>query len=557
MKKLKRFLGVLLVIIMMFSAASCGDEPQTPDDKPTPAKIYSLEFDEVAQEQDMQKFWNETRINLGGGRTTSNDGPLDYGFVQSVYHSLKVNDVQVPVYSTRCGYNVHSFSWVDVEAEGEFELNVELTLLQGDKEFCVVLPEKTQVSATLEGNVATAKITDYGDYSFTFDDQAEMAMTLIVAPKEDLVISQGYTVQYIEPGEYTRQETYFTETNKVYYFKTGVYDVTSIALPSDSIMYVERGAHFRVYQDGDNDHYAALYNLGSQNIKVLGRGIFDFSQCVGGDNKTKGVFSFSNCQNIEFSGIISINSNNWTLCFWYCKDVKVNRNMLLGYRTYSDGVMFSDCKNSWAKNCFVRTGDDAMEVKAFTASTNADCYTDNVLFENNSVWTDKGIAYGVIYESLHKVENVYFKNNSVGFAQAAWSDHLGICVIQMGSDKSATWQKVYFENIEAYKINASLISVFNRANNNNEGGLIKDIYFKNIKAKYAEQTNLPVYAINIVIRILNDAQGTNSRIGRLYIDNVEFAGVAITPENYQEYLNCDISEQATFSFNNIKINTLN
>jgi len=140
-----------------------------------------------------------------------------------------------------------------------------------------------------------------------------------------------------------------------------------------------------------------------------------------------------------------------------------------------------------------------------------------------------------IYQSKHDVKNVVFRNNSVGFAQASWSEHLGCCVIQMGFVKTSTWEDVHFQNIEVYKTSCSLLSIFNRANNASEGGKIKDIYFENISAKYVEQTNLLVYCLSVVIRLLEGATWQNSTIGALYLDNITYAGTQITEDNYKEY----------------------
>jgi polygalacturonase len=241
------------------------------------------------------------------------------------------------------------------------------------------------------------------------------------------------------------------------------------------------------------------------------------------------------------------------MCLNACKNAEVTRCMFFSYRTYSDGIMYSDCEDGYAHDNFVRTGDDAIEVKAFTNTANQ---TNNILFENNCVWTDKGIAYGCIYESVHDIENVYFKNNSVGFAQASWSNHLGCCVIQMGSMKQATWHDVYFENIEIYKTSCAAISLYNRAANEREGGRIRNIYFKDITVKYMQELNLPVYAINIVIKLADGVDYRNSTIGTLYIDNLTYLGEEITSSNYLDYTNIDLSEEAKFSKSNIKINTL-
>ena len=527
------------------SSASSSGEPAA-----TYCDVYPVEYSEVADQPDMEAFYAETVQSNGA----SHDAPLDYGFVNGVWHRLSVNGTEVPVYSARCGYGIHSFAWVDVDTDGPLSLEVELELLSNDKESVVVLPEKAGVEAEMDGNVVTAEIADYGSYSFAFDEEADKALTLYVAPVSELTVPEGWDTVTLEPGEYTAEQTAFTQSNTVYLFKRGAYDVSAISLPSDSILYFERGTSLRVHEEGTGDYRAAIGFTGSVNVKIQGRVLVDFSACIGGDAKTKAAYGFTQADGLEIEGIVTVNSNNWTMCLNNSRNVDVSRCMFFSYRTYSDGVMFSDCKDSTATDCFVRTGDDAMEVKAFTDSNDPECYTDGILFENNCVWTDKGIAYGCIYEAKHDVQNVVFRNNSVGFAQASWSEHLGCCVMQMGSVKGTVWEDVHFENIDVYKTSCALLSVFNRANNATEGGQIRNIYFENITAKYAVQTNLPVYCLSVVIRLLNGATWQNSTIGALYLDDITYAGTEITGENWREYTNIALDDGARFSDVNIKIN---
>lgn len=127
------------------------------------------------------------------------------------------------------------------------------------------------------------------------------------------------------------------------------------------------------------------------------------------------IFSFTSMTNMVFSGLTVLNSCNWTCCFTGCESVEIRDLLLLGYRTFSDGVMLADCADVRVDGCFVRTGDDAMEVKSGSAGT---VRTKNVVFENNAVWTDKGIAYGAVYESAFDQSDVVWRNNSVGYALA-------------------------------------------------------------------------------------------------------------------------------------------
>lgn len=294
----------------------------------------------------------------------NNDDPVENGIVSSPWFSLKVNEIEVPVYATRCGLGVHSFAWIDAAKSEETPLLEVFLTVQSAYKSVVVLPESAGVAAELSEKTVRATIEAYGSFSFVFDRKPEGALTLYVAPEEELNVPEDWKIERFSPGRYTREETTFSDSRTAYVFEAGRYEITSISVPSDSVVWFERGAYMEVYADGKGDYYGALRSAGTQNIRIAGRGLFDFSAVQGGDSKVKGVFSFSRVTNAEFSGVVSINSNNWSLCFTDSENVDISRCMLLGYRTFSDGIMLSDCRNSGAKHCFLRTGDDAVETKS-------------------------------------------------------------------------------------------------------------------------------------------------------------------------------------------------
>lgn len=530
-----------------------GENP--PGKEEITCEVYPVEYEEVNAVQDMEAFFAQTRDSNG----SSHDGKLEYGFVDGVWHTLKVNDEDVSVYSARCGTNVHSFAWVDVDTnaqDGKLNLNVKLELLTKDKSEVVILPEKLEESATYSDGAVSATLNHYGSHSFVFDKEPDKALTLYVAPCSELKIPTGWEEVTISAGEHTREELTFTQQNTVYHFGSGAYDVYSMSFPSNSIAYFDSGAYFRVHEEMLGDYWTAFRIDNAENVKVQGRAIFDFSDCQGGESKTKGVYSIGSSKNVTVEGLITVNSNGWTMCADASQNVEISRCMFFSYRTFSDGIMLSDCMDSGAHDNFVRTGDDAIEVKAFSQNTDPEFYTKNIVYENNCVWTDKGIGYGCIYECIKPVDGVTFRNNSIGFAQAAWSDHLGCATVQMGSVKGTTWQNIHFEDMEVYSSSCALISIFNRANNETEGGVIKNVYCKNITLKYATKTQRDVYALSVIIKLLNGAVGSNCRTSGIYLDNIMFAGTAITPENYTEYTYKEIAEGATFSNSAIKVNSL-
>ena len=505
------------------------------------SKIAAVEFSDVKAVADMNAYASEVVKN-----GISNDDPLENGTVICPYYTLKVNDINVPVYSTRVTHGIHSFAWIDVESS-DILLNVTLNLNNAHNRVDV-LPLSSNIKASIANNVVKTKITSLGSFSFSFDnDPNSEALTIFVSNKQELEVPKDYVTQSIEPGEYTAQDLNFTQGQTVYHFKSGRYKITSINIPSNSIIYFERGCYIEIYQNTINDYVSAFISRETNNIKIIGRCLDDFSACVGGDKKTKGAFNFFQVNNFEFSGIVSINSNNWTLCFTYSKNVNINNCMFFGYRTYSDGIMLSDCQDSGASNCFLRTGDDATEIKSTGPSNKDDCFTDNVTYQNIAVWTDKANAFGAIYEANNKAQNITFKNCSVGYAQPTWTERLGCVVVQMGDNKAAVWENIHFENIEVFKNECALINIHLNDRDGTEGGQAKNLFFKNITSKTC-------YGLPVRISI-----SQNCRLGQVYLDNIVFGKHTITQEDINDSSIISVLD-ANNNWSpsmNIKINTQN
>ena len=255
------------------------------------------------------------------------------------------------------------------------------------------------------------------------------------------------------------------------------------------------------------------------------------------------MYAFINVSNFRFSGITTINSNNWTICFADSDNVLVENNILLGYRTYSDGIMLSDCQDSLVRNNFVRTGDDAIEVKStrFEGAT-------NLIFEYNDVWTDKARGYGCIYECENSVKNIVFRNNSIGFALATWADYIGCCVITMGNNRATLWEDVHFENIEIYITYHPVINVtlHDDYNNGSDGGKAKDIYFENINAH-------KVYGVAVRIYVEN-----GSELGNVFLDDICYNGVKLKESDILSSESVSIThyDPLWYSKGNIKVDSI-
>jgi hypothetical protein len=460
----------------------------------------------------------------------NNDEPTENAVIHSPFHTLKVNGVEVPVYTARCTTGAHSFAWIDITNAGDFLLEIELEL-GIDIGKCVVLPESRGGDLAVNSNKVIADIYETGSYTFTFEadsaakitDPTLAPLTLMVERDEGFVTPADYKTVEIEPGYHDNYALEFTESNTVYVFKAGFHEISSIGIPSNSVLYIERGAYLQVTDrkndDGKQNTLAAIHADDVENVKIISRGLLDCGKLQGGDYKYKHVVNTARSKNVLINGLTVINSNTWTICAYGSENSVIEKNLLLGYRMYSDGIMMSECVGCTGRYNFVRTGDDAIEFKGTGWWNGGEKRGVACVYEYNDLWTDKGAGYCLTWESERPMSTMKFRNNSVGFAQPTWTDRNTALDCLLGTNPDTVWENVTFENIEIYHVkspNAINVQI------QGKGAKLDNIVFKNITVKTARKG---VYAF----RMHFSADGGS--IGSITLDNVEFCGQKLTADD--------------------------
>jgi hypothetical protein len=460
----------------------------------------------------------------------NNDDPTENAVIHSPFHTLKVNGTEVPVYTARCTTGAHSFAWIDVTSLGDFLLDVELELTSEIGK-CVLLPESRGGELEVENNAVSVDISKTGSYTFTFafskiakvTDPTLAPLTLMVQKQENLNIPEGYETLEIEPGYHDNYALEFKQGNTVYVIKEGFHEISSIGLPSNSILYIERGAYLQVTdrknEDGKQNTLTAIHADDVENVKIISRGLLDCGKLQGGDHKFKHVVNTARSKNVLINGLTIINSNTWTICAYSGENIVIEKNLLLAYRTYSDGIMMSECIGGTGRYNFVRTGDDSIEFKGTGWWNGGDKKGAVCVYEYNDLWTDKGAGYCLTWESERPMSNMTFRNNSVGFAQPTWTDRNTALDCLLGTNPDTTWENVTFENIEIYHVkspNAINVQV------QGKGAKLDNIVFKNITVTTARKG---VYAF----RMHFSADGGS--IGSITLDNVIFCGEKLTADD--------------------------
>lgn len=540
MKK-KTLLAALCAAALAFSAAGCSENPDNGGNTGMQAKgtIVATAYDnaEVKKIEETQAgdaaTWQAQVFTSNGG---NNDMPTTDALIKSPWHTLKINGKTVPVYTARCGKGSHSYAWVDVaDNTRDFVLDTQLTLSES-AEKCVVLPLNKNVEAKKSGNTYSAFITKYGSYTFTFaeTEDAEATdpkfapITLMVTRESPLKTPDGYNRVDIEAGYHDDYELEFSEEETVYYFKKGLHEISSVNVPSNSILYLERGAYLKVTDRGSDgtgwNTKTALHTENTENVQILGRGLLDTGEVLGGDHKRKHVVNVGSAENVLIEGLTVINSNTWTMCAYNSDNVRFNSNLLLSYRTYSDGLMFSECSNSSGRYNFVRTGDDAIEYKGTGWQNGSAQGTvgNNNIFEYNDCWTDKGSGYCLTWESECDMTDMTFRNNNVGFAQPTWSSGNNALDCRLGTNATKTWENITFENIEVYRCispNVMICQVSGR------GGNLKNVLFKNIKV-HSTETGVFAFTMNF--------SAAGGSIENIALQNIDFCGRILTAADKED-----------------------
>ena len=537
----------LSAVTMMASLSGCsflnglGGNNDNWQDYDNLAEFYATEYDNdavvAADETDAGDVdsWHAQVYTKTGG---NNDMPTNNALIRSPYHTLKVNGKEVPVYSARAAKGVHSFAWLDVKgAPKNFALKVELTLSE-DFAKCVVLPESRNVEVKIAEQTVTSYLTEYRSFTYTFADEVVdditdptlAPLTIMVAPEAELEIPEGYNKVEIEPGYHEDRELVFQDEEMVYVMKKGLHEITEIRVPSNSILFLERGAYLQATERGsDADGWNTATPIHFDDItnsKLISRGLLDCGKLLGGDGKHKHVFNAARSSDLHIEGLTIINANTWSMCFYSNENVEIERNLLISYRTYSDGIMMSECRDSVGRYNFVRTGDDSIEFKG-TGWWNGTTPGSNCVYEYNDLWTDKGAGYCLTYENNCAMSNMVFRNNSIGFAQPNWADRCTAIDVLLGINPETVWGNVTFENIEIYHVESpNVMQIYLKDNS----GTVENITFQNITVKSISMNTR-------IFRLAKDAP--SGSISNVLLKNIMFTGKKLVEADKENMLLID------------------
>lgn len=225
----------------------------------------------------------------------------------------------------------------------------------------------------------------------------------------------------------------------------GVHESGPLELPSDVTLELAPGAVLRgpesLEEYGDASHL--LSADGAENVTVTGAGTIDArgrafmtDEPIGLDipghsarqgaaypvaadeaplaprERPDGLLRFTDCSGVTVEGVTVRDSPAWTLHFRRCEDVRVSGVAVDNDRRVpnSDGVVPDMCRDVRISDCSVRTGDDAIAVKATGAGEVRPC--ENVT-ATNCVLSSRSGAVFVGGRAAADIRHVHVSNCAI------------------------------------------------------------------------------------------------------------------------------------------------
>ncbi|MBO5007324.1 MAG: hypothetical protein J6D26_00620 [Clostridia bacterium] len=189
---------------------------------------------------------------------------------------------------------------------------------------------------------------------------------------------------------------YASEHKKTLFFPRGVYSVTSLALRSDSSVYLDKDALISASLSSTDWEKSPMkpvfYCENAKNVCIRGTGTitangYAFTDESGYRKKTasrpEAVILFRNVCNVMVENITLKETVGWTFHLDNCDNVLLDgiqiRNPTYVTRKNSDGIDINGCRNVTVMNCDIETGDDAICLKNIDYTTCQSGYTNTSL----------------------------------------------------------------------------------------------------------------------------------------------------------------------------------
>lgn len=294
-------------------------------------------------------------------------------------------------------------------------------------------------------------------------------------------------------------------------FRAGeIYDVgLDKKIASDTSVVVEGGAN-GTFAAGDPETAEP-----TRNISLSGNGIIS-GETIPRPQERREI-TFLKTKSLEVSGITVVHPTNWAIALFACEGVKIDNVKVVSDSPRDDGIDLVSCKNAAVENCFLRTRDDCIAVKAGVSyggikffETGVDASSENILVKNCSIWNGIwGNALEIGFETRgDEIKNVSFENIDILRALGAGGDE-GVLTIHNGD--RAKISNILYKDIRAEEAEGCAVNIrvlHSRYSRDKERGSVSGVRFENVSMRSEKPLKIKI-----------EGYGKNSAVENVVFDN--------------------------------------
>ncbi len=417
-----------------------------------------------------------------------------------------VEDEELFVYDTRVNHKrIFSFTYskdkgqvVSFDFEGKVHMRVEISGAEALTDV-TIRPLYYGIQPTVSGNTVEFDLNYSANYTLEYNDgtvtdPADNALHIFANPIEENPVTADNVPE------------------NTIYIGPGVYAAGAIPMQSNQTLYLAGGAYV----------YGQVRAENLENITIRGRGIISgeiYDRRADAEYTLPIELRF--CKNVTIEGITLLDPAGWAVTLYHSENINIDNLKIITARGNGDGISVQSCKNVSVKGGFVRTFDDSLVVKNTDRGN-----TENIVFDNVTVWTDLAQSMEVGFETNGKImKDITFKNITV-----LHNYHKAVMSIHNCDDadiSNVVYESITVEDgrmlgdnqndgVEDYLIDITIAYNINWSKSE-ERGTVNGVRFENIKVLEM--------ADSIVCRI--NGESADKSVSNVTIKGVEIAGKKI------------------------------
>jgi hypothetical protein len=367
--------------------------------------------------------------------------PVAEGAEAAPEFELEVNGRSVFVYNTPdAAFACFSFSGT---------ADIKVTFLAPVYNFDI-RPKNRMIAAERYRNQILFSLENPENLSVEINGNLKRPLFIFANPLETSVPDKG------------NSEVVFFEAGKIHY-------PGEVSIKSNQTVYIEGGAIVRGHFIADKVN----------QIKIIGRGILDNSHYGKGQHRP---IEINQCDNVLIEGIILTESRHWSCASTASRNITYNNLKIVSSNDWDDGIDIVGSQHVLVNNCFIRTKDDCIAIKAgvnYFTGFNSSFNVDDVVVQHcvlwNGIWGN-GMEIG--FETrTDTIKNITFRNCDLIHVEGPE----GTFTIHNGD--RAVVKDVLYEDIRAEDSRGWLIDfriLKSQYSRDKIRGKIENIYFRNI-----------------------------------------------------------------------------